>query len=106
MKTGSIFLREKLKKFQPVRFFTNLLRSLWTFFPPLLLIVLALVCFTQLSQGRDLLISFTETGETVNAALLTRIIFLIAILFWVYVSWYSSRIVAYIKEYKHKTALK
>ena len=83
-----------------IRFLANLLRCFWIFFPSLVFIVLALLCFTQLPQGKDLLISFTETDGPFSSLLLSKGIFLVAIVFWVYVSWYSSRIVAYIKEYQ------
>lgn len=83
-----------------IRFLANLLRCFWIFFPSLFFIVLALLCFTQLQQGKDLLISFTESGGSFSSLLLSKGIFLIAIIFWVYVSWYSSRIVAYIKTFQ------
>ena len=80
-----------------VQFLANLLRCIWLFFPSLLFVALALICLTQLGQGKDILISFTETKGSFGSNLLTKFIFLVAIIFWVYVSWYASRMVAYIK---------
>ncbi|KIC95194.1 hypothetical protein [Flavihumibacter solisilvae] len=80
-----------------VQFLANLLRCIWLFFPSLLFVALALICLTQLGQGKDILIAFTETKGSPGNNLLTKFIFLVAIIFWVYVSWYASRMVAYIK---------
>jgi hypothetical protein len=70
---------------------SNILKSLWLFFPSVLFLSLAIFCFWEFSQGKDLIVAFTENGKA-------RIFFFIAIAFWVYVTWYSSRIVAYIKK--------
>jgi hypothetical protein len=102
MITGKVFDSKTVQQYIFLRFLANLLRSIWLFFPSILFIVLALICFTQLSQGKDIIISFTETTGTFGGILLSKLIFIIAIIFWVYVSWYASRIVAYIKEFKHK----
>lgn len=91
-----------MNKYAPIRFLANLLRCFWIFFPSLFFIVLALLCFTQLSQGKDLLISFTETQGNFGSLLLSKFIFLIAIVFWVYVSWYSSRMISYIKAFQRQ----
>jgi len=102
MQTGKVFSSDSLQKYPLIRFLANLLRCFWLFFPSLLFVALALIAFTQLSQGKDILISFTETSGTFGGILLSKLIFVIAIIFWVYVSWYASRMVAYIKEFKHK----
>ncbi|MCG7859768.1 hypothetical protein MD537_22510, partial [Flavihumibacter sediminis] len=99
MRTGSIFLSIRLRKYPFLRFLSNLLRSCWLFFPSLVFIILAMVAFSQLSQGQDILISFTETAGAFGHVLAAKMIFLVAIFFWVYVSWYSSRMVAYIKSW-------
>jgi hypothetical protein len=105
MVTGKVFTSDSLQQYSIVRFLANLLRCFWLFFPSLFFVVLALVCFTQLSQGRDILISFTETSGTFGGILLSKFIFLVAIIFWVYVSWYASRMVAYIREFKHRQSI-
>lgn len=105
MITGQVFLSEPIRKYPLIRFLANLLRCLWLFFPAIVFILLALFCFTKLEQGRDILISFTETSGTFGGILLSKFIFAIAIIFWVYVSWYASRMVAYIKEAQHRKAV-
>ena len=74
-----------------VEILSNVLKSLWLFFPSVLFLVLVTVCFWVFSQGKDLIIAFTENGKA-------KVFFFIAIAFWVYVTWYSSRIIAYIKK--------
>ncbi|WP_290799333.1 hypothetical protein [Flavihumibacter sp. UBA7668] len=106
MRKGSIFLTLRLRKYPALRFLSNLMRSCWLFFPSMVFIILALVVFSQLSQGRDILISFTETAGNFGHVLVAKFIFTIAIFFWVYVSWYSSRMVGYIKEYQHREAVR
>ncbi len=57
----------------------------------------------MLGQGKDLIIAFTENqSHTILSLNYTRIIFFIAIGFWAYVSWYSSRIISYIKKSKEE----
>lgn len=70
---------------------SNILKSLWLFFPSVLFLLLVTLCFWMFSQGKDLIIAFTENGKA-------KIFFFIAIAFWVYVTWYSSRIIAYLKK--------
>src|SRR5262249_8268779 len=91
----SMIGRIKVAVLQLLRFLSNILKSIWLFFPSLLFVLLAMMCFLRLSQGKDLLIAFTENSKA-------RIFFLIAISFWVYVTWYSSRIVAYLKKEKQR----
>lgn len=105
MHTGKVFSGDLPQKYPFIRFLANLLKSFWLFFPSLLFVVIALVCFTQLSQGTDILISFTETSGTFGGILLSKFIFVIAIIFWVYVSWYASRMIAYIREHKHRQSM-
>ena len=73
-------------------FLSRLLKSIWLFFPGLLFLVLTIFCFWTLDQGKDLIISFTESQTT-------KVLFFIAIGFWLYVSWYSARIIAYQKKF-------
>ena len=80
-------------------FISHLLKSLWVFFPGIIFIVLALWCFWTLGQGKDLVVAFTENHKA-------KAFFFIAIAFWVYVSWYSSRVVAYLKLSKQEDYIK
>ncbi len=89
-------------------FISRLLKSLWLFFPGILFLILFIFFFWLLGQGKDIVVAFTENqSHTVFLHLnYTRIIFFIAIGFWVYVSWYSSRIVSYIKKSKQVDSIR
>lgn len=80
-------------------FISRLLKSLWVFFPGILFIVLAIWCFWILGQGKDLVVAFTENHKA-------KAFFFIAIAFWIYVSWYSSRIIAYLKKSRQEEYIK
>ncbi len=51
------------------------------------------MCFWQLSQGKDLMIITLENRKVFG-------LFLLALVFWVYITWYSSRLVAKAKEFQ------
>ena len=78
------------------RWISQLLKTIWIFFPSLLFIALTIICFWTTDAGKDLVIAFTESvSRNWHPA---RLLFFIAIAFWVYVTWYSSRLIAYTKE--------
>ncbi len=72
-----------------LKFLSRLFKCTWIFFPPILFVLLGFVCFWTLGQGKDLMVAFAENEKA-------RALFFIAIAFWTYVSWYSSRIIAYV----------
>ncbi|MEP6925988.1 MAG: hypothetical protein ABI834_00060 [Ginsengibacter sp.] len=72
-----------------LKFFSHLFKCIWIFFPSILFIILAFLAFWTLGQGKDLIAAFAENRAA-------RLFFFIAIAFWVYTAWYSSRIVAYV----------
>ena len=76
---------------------SGLLKSVWTFFPSLLFIILVLVCFWLVDQGQDILVAYMEKRQHNFAGGFVRIVFFVVIALWVYVTWYGCRIVAYIK---------
>lgn len=76
-------------------FISRLLKSVWLFFPGILFLVLAMWCFWSLNQGKDIIVAFTENHQA-------KAFFFIAIAFWIYVSWYSARVVAYLKKSKQE----
>ena len=92
-----------------LKLLSNLLKSIWLFFPGILFIFLTFACFITLGQGKDIVISFTENtrkgpgASVILMNLLIKFTLFVAIAFWSYVSWYSSRIVAYAKLYRQKT---
>lgn len=47
------------------------------------------MCFWVLGQGKDLMVAFAENRQA-------KLFFFIAIAFWSYTAWYSSRIIAYL----------
>jgi len=79
----------------------NLIRSLWLFFPAILFIVLAYFIFWILPQGKDLMVITLENPKG-KTSLLEFFTFIVALIFWVYVTWYSTRIVARAKYFQEK----
>jgi predicted acylesterase/phospholipase RssA len=78
-------------------FLRNMFRALWVFFPGVLFLVLTLVCFWNLSQGKDLMVLATE-----HRGFFLLFQFLLA--FLVLVSWYAARTVANAKKKSPYTA--
>ena len=67
-----------------------LFRAIWLFFPSILFLVLAWFAFWQITQGKDLLQRTLESNRIFGT-------FIVAEIFWVYITWYSSRIVGKVK---------
>ncbi len=86
--------------FRLLRFISQLLKSLWLFFPGILFLLLPVFCFWMLGQGKDIIVAFIDNdlAKSFFHFNYTRTLFFLIIGFWVYVSWYSSRIIAYIKK--------
>ncbi|MCC6972168.1 MAG: hypothetical protein IT434_18295, partial [Phycisphaerales bacterium] len=72
-------------------FWRYFVRAAWLFFPAILFLLLAYMCFWQLDQGKDLMIITLENRKVFG-------LFLLALIFWVYITWYSSRLVAKSKQ--------
>src|SRR5262245_51584588 len=68
-----------------------LLQSLWLFFPPVLFLLLAYLIFWHLPQGKDLIVIAIQNAKFSPAIFPS---FILALIFWAYVTWYSTRIVA------------
>ncbi len=63
-----------------------LFKAVWLFFPSLLFLVLALFACWYLTQGKDVMqLTIEQPGIFYG--------FIIATIFWVYITWYSSRII-------------
>ena len=75
-----------------ILYLAAILKSIWLFFPSILFIFLTIFCFWIEGQGKDILVAFTEPDRRGF-----RIFFFVAVGFWVYVTWYSSRVIGYIK---------
>ena len=67
-----------------------LFRAIWLFFPSILFLMLAWFAFWQITQGKDLLQRTLESKRIFGT-------FIIAEIFWVYITWYTSRIVGKVK---------
>jgi hypothetical protein len=82
-----------------LRFISRLLKSVWLFFPGILFLLFPIFCFWSLGQGKDIIVAFIDKDSAQSFFHLnyTRTVFFLIIGFWVYVSWYSSRIISYIK---------
>jgi len=77
-----------------------LLRALWLFFPPLMFLLLAYSIFWYITQGKDLIVITLEDPK--GRTTLTEVsCFIVALIFWVYVTWYSTRIIAKAKDFQH-----
>ena len=82
-----------------LRDLSGLLGAVWVFFPSLLFIFFTIFCFWLAGQGKDIIVAFTEKrSDSLLPPDAIRIVFFLAIGFWVYVTWYSSRVIAYIKD--------
>ena len=82
---------------------SQLSKTIWLFFPGIIFLIFSIFVFWTLGQGKDIIVAFTEnTSKTIFSLNYTRIIFFVAIGFWAYVSWYSSRIISYIKKTRQK----
>ena len=77
---------------------SSFFKSLWLFFPALLFVALSMAIFWMIGQGKDLIVAFTENRKA-------RWFFFLALVFWVYLTWYSSRIVAYMKKRQQENYL-
>lgn len=73
-------------------FWRYFVKAAWIYFPAILFIILAYVIFWKLSQGKDLMIITLENRKVIG-------LFLLALVFWVLITWYTSRLVAKAKEF-------
>ena len=64
------------------------LQLFWALFPGILLLSIAYLFFSNLIQGKDILITGLRSRQT-------GFFFTIALFFWVLVTWYTSRLIAY-----------
>lgn len=67
---------------------TILLRIIWYLFPAFFFLMVGFLCFWVLSQGQDVLISAIEKKYA-------NWVILLALVFWVLVTWYTGRILIY-----------
>jgi hypothetical protein len=79
-------------------FWRYLVQSLWLFFPPIIFLILAYCIFWHLPQGKDLIVISLQNAKFSQAIFPC---FILALIFWVYVTWYSTRIVARANHFVH-----
>ena len=65
-----------------------LLQLLWAFLPGILFILFAYIFFTGFVQGKDIILTGLKSRQT-------GLFFIIGLLFWVLITWYTSRLIAY-----------
>jgi hypothetical protein len=76
-------------------FWRYLISALRLFFPGLLFLMLSYFCFWGLTQGKDLMVITLEHYHTFAY-------FILACIFWSYVSWYSSRLTAKARYFQRR----
>lgn len=96
--------KENKRLLQPGEFFLArtwryLLRSLWLFFPAILFLLLGYFTLWHLTQGKDLMVITLEDPKG-RSTMVEFLCFVIALVFWVYVTWYSTRLVARAKQFQ------
>jgi predicted acylesterase/phospholipase RssA len=72
-------------------FWRYFVRAAWLFFPAILFLFFAYMAFWTLNQGKDLMIITLENRKVFG-------LFLLALVFWVVTTWYTTRMVAKAKE--------
>lgn len=65
-----------------------LLQLLWAFLPGIIFILFAYIFFTGFVQGKDIIFTGLKSRQT-------GLFFIIGLLFWVLITWYTSRLIAY-----------
>ncbi len=78
-------------------FWRYLLHSLWLFFPPILFVALAYLVFWHIPQGKDLIVIALQNSKLSPYVFSC---FILALIFWVYVTWYSTRMVARANQFE------
>jgi len=69
--------------------FSYLIRAIWFFLPGLLFIALGFTAFVSTEQGQDVL------EQSLTIGILAKLPIVLGLAFWVFTSWYTSRILAY-----------
>ncbi len=83
-------------------FYRDALKSMWLFFPAILFLALAFGIFWQIPQGQDIIALALERKRSEHRAFISipYALFLLGLVFWVYVTWYSTRVVAKAKHFQ------
>ncbi|HSU29012.1 MAG TPA: patatin-like phospholipase family protein [Chitinophagaceae bacterium] len=83
-------------------FYRDVLKSMWLFFPAILFLALAYGIFWQIPQGQDIIALALERKRVEHRAFISipYALFILGLVFWVYVTWYSTRVVAKAKHFQ------
>lgn len=73
-------------------FWRYFVRAVWLFFPAILFLFFAYMCFWKLKQGQDVMIITLENRKVFG-------LFLLALLFWMIITWYTTRLLAKAKYF-------
>ena len=90
----NIAQRKKVIQFRDLfvgDFWRYFVRAIWLFFPPILFLIFAYLCFWQLNQGKDVMIITLENRKVFG-------LFLLALLFWMIITWYTTRLLGKAKS--------
>ena len=79
-------------------FWRYLVKSLWLFFPSILFLLFGYLLFWHLPQGKDLIVIALQNARFSQAIFPC---FILALIFWAYVTWYSTRIVARAEHFQN-----
>jgi hypothetical protein len=90
--------RRRLSKVSFVQIRKNFLNALWLFFPSVLFLLIGYFIFWHLTQGKDLMVITLEDPKS-KTAFAEVFIFIVALVFWIYVTWFSTRLVARAKSF-------
>lgn len=81
-----------MKKIQQLLFKTSkILKTIWLLFPSFIFLILIWQCFWVLPQGKDIMISMLEKKYVGG-------VFIVALVFFVFITWYTGRILVYRKR--------
>src|SRR4051812_37881001 len=89
------------------RLLGHILKAVWLFFPSIIFVLLLILCFWTLGQGKDFIVAFTNNHapHSTGSFNYNRMVFFLLTGFFVYVSWYGSRIISYVKKTQQKDDL-
>jgi len=79
-------------------FWRYLVKALWLFFPSILFLLVAYFLFWHLPQGKDLIVISLQNAKFSQAIFPC---FILALIFWAYVTWYTTRMVARAEHFQN-----
>jgi len=74
-------------------FWRYLVKAVWLFFPSILFLVMAWFCFWKITQGKDVMQITLENTYVFAYCIIAQV-------FWVFITWFTSRIIGKAKMYQ------